>query len=207
MSTETVDAATAYQAQSRRYTAARLLTEVSGPAVCAIAGLLVVAIRTAGNGAGAAWGGLASIFVAGLPMGFIVRGVKSGRWNDHHVGEREKRAIPLLVAVASVALGALLLVLVHAPRELVALVVAMLVGLLVVLTITQWWKVSIHAAVAGGLLATMFVLFGAWAIIGLPLLIGVAWSRTVLDAHTWAQVTVGSLTGFAVAVSLFPLLR
>lgn len=180
---------------------------MSGPAVCAVAGLLIVAVRTAGGGAGAAWGGLASIFVAGLPMGFIARGVKAGRWSDHHVGEREKRAIPLLVAALSVALGAALLVFVHAPRELVALVVAMFVGLVVVLAITRWWKVSIHAAVAAGLLAVMLVLFGAWALIGLPLLIGVAWSRTVLDAHSWAQVTVGSLAGFAVAASLFPLLR
>lgn len=193
--------------RSPRATAARVITELSGPAICAGAGLLVVAIRAAGNGAGAAWGGLAAIFVSGIPMAFIAKGVKHGRWNDHHVNDRRQRAIPLLVALASVAVAAVLLVIVQAPRELVALVVAQLVGLVVVLVVTRWWKVSIHAAVAGGLLGIFVVLFGAWALVGLIPLAAVAWSRTVLDAHTWPQVIVGAALGAIVAVTLFPALR
>jgi len=192
---------------TRRRKVARAVTEASGPAVCAMAALLVVAIQAAGSGAGAAWGGLAAIFVAGVPMGYIVHGVKAGRWSDHHVDSREQRAVPLLVAAGSVALGIALLLVVHAPRELVALVAAMLAGLLVVLTITHWWKVSIHTAVAGGVLGIMLVLFGPWALAGLPLLAAVGWSRMVLDAHSRAQVVVGALAGFTVACALFPALR
>jgi membrane-associated phospholipid phosphatase len=192
---------------SLRMATARVVTELSGPAICAVAGLLVVAIRNAGNGAGAAWGGFAAIFVAGIPMAFIARGVKHGRWSDHHVSDRAQRAVPLLVALGSVAAAALLLAIVRAPRELIALVIAMLVGLLVVLIVTRWWKVSIHAAVAGGLLAIFVVLFGPWALLGLVPLAAVAWSRTVLDAHTWPQVIVGAALGALVAVSLFPVLR
>ncbi len=190
-----------------RYRLAQVLTELSGPAVCAVAGLLVVAIRNSGNGAGAAWGGFAAIFVAGVPMGYIARGVKAGKWTDHHVGEREQRVLPLLIAAASVALAVILLVAVHAPRDLAALVAAMLAGLLVVLAVTHWWKVSIHTAVAAGLLGIFLVIFGLWALSGLIVLAAVAWSRTVLDAHSWPQVEVGALLGFGVAVTIFPLLR
>lgn len=190
-----------------RTTVARVITELSGPAICAVAGLLVVAIRSAGNGAGAAWGGFAAIFVAGIPMAFIARGVKNGRWSDHHVNDRAQRAVPLLVALVSVAAAVVLLIIVQAPRELVALVVAMLVGLLVVLVVTRWWKVSIHAAVAGGLLGIFVILFGPWALVGIVPLAAVAWSRTVLDAHTWPQALVGAALGAAVAVTLFPVLR
>jgi membrane-associated phospholipid phosphatase len=186
---------------------ARVVTELSGPAICAVAGLLVVAIRNAGSGAGAAWGGFAAIFVAGLPMAYIAKGVKAGRWTDHHVAERAQRAVPLLVALVSVATCAGLLVVVDAPRELIALVVAMLAGLTAVLAVTHWWKVSIHAAVAGGLLAIFVILFGPWALLGLPILGAVAWSRTVLDAHTWPQVLVGALLGALVAAAVFPPLR
>lgn len=189
------------------YTLARVVTEISGPAVCAVVGLLVVAIRTAGNGAGAAWGGVAAVFVAGVPMGYIAKGVKDGKWSDHHIGERDQRAVPLLVAVTSVAVAVVLLVAVDAPRELIALVAAMLVGLLIVLTITHWWKISIHAAVAGGLLGIFLVLFGLWALWGCLLLVAIAWSRTVLDAHTWPQVAAGAVLGWTVAVALFPVLR
>lgn len=69
----------------RRRTVARVITELSGPAICAVTGLMVVAIRNAGSGAGAAWGGFAALFVAGIPMAYIAKGVKDGRWFDHHV--------------------------------------------------------------------------------------------------------------------------
>jgi hypothetical protein len=186
--------------------AARFVTELSGPAVCAVAGLLVVAIRNAGSGPGAAWGGLAAIFVAGIPLAYIAKGVKAGKWTDHHIEDRTQRAIPLAVSMGSVTAGAVLLAAVDAPHELIALVLTMLCGLALVLTVTHWWKVSIHSAVAGGLLATFVVLFGPWALLGLPILGVVAWSRTVLDAHTWPQVLVGALVGAVVAAGVFPLL-
>lgn len=193
--------------RSHVHGAARIVTEVSGPGVCAAAGLLIVAIQTSGSGRGAAWGGLASILAAGVPMAYIAKGVKSGRWADHHVGERTSRVVPLLVATASVASCAALLVIIRAPRELVALVVAMLVGLLAVLLVTRAWKVSIHTSVAGGLLGILVILFGPWALLGLPVLAAVAWSRTVLDAHTWPQVVVGAALGALVASTIFPLVR
>lgn len=192
---------------ARRRTVARVITEVSGPAICAVTGLMVVAIRNAGSGAGAAWGGFAALFVAGIPMAYIAKGVKDGKWSDHHVTERAHRAVPLLIALGSVAACAALLAAVDAPRELTALVLAMLAGLAVVLAVTHWWKVSIHTAVAGGLLATFVILFGPWALLGLPALAAIAWSRTVLDAHTWPQVLTGSLLGALAAASVFPPLR
>ena len=187
--------------------AARVVTEISGPAICCIAGLLTVAIRASGTNAGAAWGGLAAIFVAIIPMAYVVRGVQKGRWSDHHVGDRNQRTRPLLVASASVAVGVTFLVLFHAPRDIVALTVAMLVGLLVVMVVTRWWKISVHVATAAGLLAILTILFGPYVLFGLPLLAAIAWSRVVLDDHTWPQVIAGALLGSAVATAMFLLLR
>jgi len=206
MSVETTPTRTS-RSSRRRLAIARVITEVSGPAICAVAGLLVVAIRNTGSGAGAAWGGFAALFVAGIPMGYIAKGVKAGKWSDHHVADRTKRAVPLLIALASVAVCAVVLAAVDAPQELVALVLAMLAGLAAVLAVTHWWKVSIHTAVAGGLVSIFVILFGPWALLGLPLLAAIAWSRTVLDAHTWPQVTVGALIGAVTAAAVFPPLR
>lgn len=208
MTATTHGAARARPARSRRgYALARVIAEVTGPPVVAAAGLLIVAVRSSGGGRGAAWGGLAAIFAAGLPMIYVVKGVKAGKWSDHHLAERESRTVPLVIAVASVAVGTALLIAVHAPRDLVALVVAMLVGLLSVVVVTHWWKVSLHASVAGGFVGILLLLFGPWALIGIPALALVAWSRTVLEAHTWGQVIVGSALGFTVASIVFPLVR
>lgn len=188
-------------------TVARIITESTAPAILAVAGLLVVAIHSAGSGAGAAWGGFAALLVTGVPLAYVAKGIKSGKWTDHHIADRTQRAVPLLIASASVAVAALLLVLVRAPRDLIALVLAQLVGLIVVLVVSRWWKISIHTAVAGGLLGILLVLFGPWAWLGLPILVAVGWSRIVLDAHTWAQVLAGGAMGLLIAAVLFPLGR
>lgn len=192
---------------SVRTRVAHVVTETTAPAILAVAGLLVVAIHSAGSGAGAAWGGFAALLVTGVPLAYVAKGVKAGKWSDHHIADRTQRAVPLLIASVSVAVAAVLLALVRAPRDLIALVLAQLVGLVVVLVVSRWWKISIHTAVAGGFLGILIVLFGPWALLGLPALAAVGWSRIVLDAHTWAQVLAGGALGAVVAVTLFPLFR
>ncbi|BEP14005.1 hypothetical protein acdb102_23160 [Acidothermaceae bacterium B102] len=186
---------------------ASVVTEIFAPAVCGVVGLIAVAVHNTGSGAGAAWGGLAAIFVCGLPMAYVIRGVKDGRWDDHHVADREKRTLPLLVALISVIVGALVLLVVHAPRELVALVCTTVPELVIAIGISRWWKISIHAAVVAGLLGVLMVLYGPWMLLALPLVVLVGWARRVLRARTWPQVVVGATIGWGVALVAFSLLR
>jgi membrane-associated phospholipid phosphatase len=182
-----------------------ILTEISSPAVCVVIGLVVVAWHSA-NGTGAAWAAVAILLCAGVPMGYIAKGVKAGKWSDHHVGRREQRIGPLLVGLGSVAVASGLLIFVGAPRPLIALVLSQLAGLFAVLVITRFWKISIHCATAGGLLGVVVTMFGPWALLGVVPLVMIAWARVILDAHTWMQVTVGACLGFLIGCTLFPLL-
>ena len=190
----------------RRIRLAAIITELSSPAVCVVIGLVVVTWTSATDGSATAWAALAILLCAGVPMAYIAKGVKAGKWSDHHVSRREQRTTPLLVGLGSVAIASGLLILVNAPRPLIALVLSQLTGLLVVLAITRFWKVSIHCATAGGLLGVLVVMFGPWALLGIVPLAAIAWSRVILDAHTWMQVSVGAGLGFLIGWALFPLL-
>ena len=190
----------------QRQRLAAIITELSSPAVCVVVGLVVVTWNSASDGRGAAWAALAILLCAGVPMAYIVKGVKAGKWSDHHVSRREQRTIPLLVGLGSVAVATGLLILVDAPRPLIALVLSQLAGLLVVLVITRFWKVSIHCATAGGLLGVLVAMFGPWALLGIVPLAAIGWSRVILDAHTCMQVAVGAALGFLIGCTLFPLL-
>jgi hypothetical protein len=151
---------------------ARVVTELLAPAPIVTVLVLVVAWHSAPTLAQAvAVGLLAALFASMVPFLFILRGVRCGRWTDHHVGVREQRTVPLLVGVASVLVGLVVLVTRDAPRDLVALVVAMLTGLAVSLLITLWWKVSIHAAVAAGAAVVLALVFGP-ALLALAPLVG-----------------------------------
>jgi membrane-associated phospholipid phosphatase len=187
---------------------ARLVTEVLAPAPIVAALLLVVAWRSASTTTEAmAWGLLAVLFASLLPFLFILRGVWRGRLSDHHVGIRQQRPMPLLVGIASVLIGLGLLTAWSAPRDLVALVGAMTVGLVVSLLVTLGWKISIHTAVAAGAAVILVLVFGPPLLALSPVVGLIGWSRVEIGDHTPAQVATGAVLGAVVAAGAFSLLR
>ncbi|MFI5795970.1 phosphatase PAP2 family protein [Streptomyces sp. NPDC051677] len=186
---------------------ARLITDALAPANLVIAILLIIGWHSTSSVTGLGWGVLAALFCGGIPFAVIMLGVKRGHWTDKHVRVREQRAVPLLATMASVLIGISLLVALRAPREVFALVVAMLVGLIITMAVTIWWKVSVHTAVAGGVVVILLLAYGAQVA---PLVVGVAavgWSRVMLRDHTPAQTVVGALLGGLAAAVVFSAVR
>nr|MDQ3578418.1 hypothetical protein [Actinomycetota bacterium] len=176
---------------------ARAVTEVFSPAVVVVLLPLLVAWRATEHDVGSTllWGLEVALFSSVLPMVFIIRGARQGKWDGHHVRDREHRFLPLMVGLASTAVGIAILLLFDAPRDVVALSVSMLATLFVCIAITRFWKISLHAAVAGGAVALIALLFGPWGLWLLVPLGLVCWSRVELTDHTRAQVVVGALIG------------
>ncbi|GIF06354.1 phosphoesterase PA-phosphatase [Actinoplanes siamensis] len=187
---------------------ARVVSEVLAPAVL-VAGLLLAVGWHAGETPGVSrwWGLPGAIFAAVIPLGYVLHGVRTGRLTDHHIPDRAARRVPLLFGMASLTAGLMLLVLLGAPREVLALLVAGGAGLVVFALVTHWWKMSIHAGVAAGALATMTAIHGPVALLATPLVVLGGWARVRLTAHTPAQVVVGALAGATVAGTIFPALR
>ncbi|WFE50899.1 phosphatase PAP2 family protein [Micromonospora sp. WMMD1155] len=187
---------------------ARLVTEVTAPAVLVSLLILTVSWHSASRpGQGLVWGLLATVFVTGIPFAYIVSGVRRGRLTDHHVGRREQRRAPLLVGLGSVAGGLGLLTVLDAPRPVLALALAGLVGLAVTVSVSHWWKMSIHSAVAAGALVILTLTFGTHVVIAAPVLALVGWSRVRLGDHTVPQVLAGGLLGALIAAAVFGPLR
>jgi membrane-associated phospholipid phosphatase len=145
--------------------------------------------------AGLGWGAVAALFAGVLPMAFISRGVRVGRWEDRYVGAKRPRLIVLTFITLSVAAGLLVLVGLGAPGELSGYFGCMLGSVAVLAAITTVWKISIHCAVASGSVTIMTLLFGAWLLPAFLLVALTAWSRVVLKDHTTAQVMAGSVLG------------
>jgi hypothetical protein len=187
---------------------ARIASEIFAPAV--LVGLLMLVVGWhAGDQPGVSrwWGLPGALFSAGLPLLYVLRGVRQGRLSSHHIPERAQRRTPLLIGLASVAVGLLALVLLGAPRDVLALLAAGGVGLVVYTVVTQWWKMSIHAGVAAGTAATLTAIYGPLALLAVPLVLLACWARVRLSAHTTAQVITGALVGALIAGTVFPALR
>ncbi|GAB3187854.1 PAP2 superfamily protein [Micromonospora palomenae] len=183
------------------------MTEVTAPAV--LVTLLTVAVgwHGAGGAHGLGWALLASVFASGIPFAYILGGVWRGRLTDHHVGVRDQRRVPLLFGLASATAGLALLAALGAPRPVLALVAAGVVGLVVAVTVSHWWKMSIHTAVAAGAVVVLTLTFGPRMLAAAPLPALAGWSRVRLRDHTVAQVVVGGVVGGLVAGLVYAALR
>lgn len=190
-----------------RTSLARAVTEILAPANLAVAQLLLVSWYTSPGIAWLGWGLLAATFCGLIPYGIVIAGVHRHRWSDRHLRVRQQRRTPFLIAIASVLIGLALLLVLHAPQQLIALVVAMLTGLAATMLVTLSWKVSVHTAAASGTVAILVLTFGAPLILALPAVALVAWSRIRLGDHTPAQTLAGAVLGGLVATMVFILLR
>lgn len=196
-------------AGSTRRSVARIVTEVLSPAIIVVLLSLATAWHATGYRVGPTfgWGLIVAVCSSVAPMIFIISGARKGRWDGHHVRNREGRLIPLTLCGVFTATGLAILILGHAPRDLIALTVAMLVTLVVCLAITQGWKISIHTAVLGGAVATVVLLYGAWLCVFELAVVVVGWSRVQLSDHTVPQAIAGGLVGPIVGGAVFLLVR
>jgi membrane-associated phospholipid phosphatase len=186
---------------------ARAVTELLAPANLAVAQLLLVGWHSSPGLAGLGWGLLTATFCGLIPYGIVIAGVRRRRWTDRHVRVRQQRPVPFLAAITSFLAGLALLVVLGAPRQVVALVVAMLTCLAATMFVTVWWKLSLHTAAASGTVAILVLTFGPLLILALPVVALVAWSRIRLGDHTPAQTLAGAALGGLVATTVFILLR
>lgn len=189
---------------------ARFATEVLAPWVWVLTlPFAVAAVATRALWPTVAWGLVVAVTASVVPMVVIVKGARSGRWEGHHVTNREGRLVPLVAAGGSLAVGTTVLVLGGAPHEMLALAGSMFASLVVSMAITFGlkWKVSLHAAVAFAAVVVGAVVHGPWLLVLLVPAVLVAWSRVELGDHTTAQVLVGSLMGVVVGGGGYALLE
>jgi hypothetical protein len=185
---------------------ARWLTEALAPIYQIFALLFVVGVNSAGLGDGLRLGLIAAIFAGGIPYSILLAGVHRGRLTDRHLSSRAQRPSMMAIGLLSVTVGLMVMIRLNAPHQLYALVVAMAVGVAVALTISTFWKISIHAACTAGSIAVLTVALGPRALLLTPLLAAVCWARVTLKDHSRLQVVAGAAVGAAVGGAVMSIL-
>lgn len=206
MRTFTAQPTPTYAEASPQVRAAKVITDVLAPGHLVIALLLLIGWHSSNSLSGVAWGLFAAFFCGAIPLAIVHLGVRRGKLTDKHIRLRKQRIIPLIATFASVAASIALLQALHAPREVFALVIAMLVGLASGLTVTLWWQISVHNAVVSGTVMILLLAYGPALLPVLLVIPAVGWSRRVLKAHSLAQLICGTALG-SIAGLVFALVR
>jgi membrane-associated phospholipid phosphatase len=144
--------------------------------------------------------GVAIFFSAILVPAYIFFLKQQGLVDSADIIIREQRINPLIMAVISYFIGFLLLKTVGASSLIQGLMFCYATNTLLIVSITNWWKVSIHTTAISGPLVVLTYQFGSVVFPFFLLIPLVGASRLILKRHTFAQVLVGAAIGVFMTV-------
>ncbi|WP_376796143.1 hypothetical protein [Thermogemmatispora sp.] len=127
------------------------------------------------------------------PLLYIAIGVQTGRLSDLDITRRSERTGPYLFSISSATVGLFVLQTLHGPYNLMTLLIITIISGIIMLFITLWWKISVHASSMASAATLLTAMYGSAMLPLFLLLVLVSWSRVVLRRHTVAQVTIGAL--------------
>jgi PAP2 superfamily len=173
---------------------ARHISNILAPVTVSLPSVVLVALYHTRDALTALLYSALTLFFLSLgPMAYIVIGVRMGKISDVDVSRRSERAGPFLFGIASVCLGLLALSYTNGPKALETLLLISAISGVLMMLITLWWKISIHASSLAGVLTILTALYGVIILPLFTLLVMVSWSRVVLRRHTVPQVIAGSI--------------
>lgn len=142
------------------------------------------------------------VFTALIPYILILFLYRSGKISDLQMPKRKERLFPLLIINISVIIGFCVLIFTSPTRLLLSVYSMYLLSLPVISLITFFWKISFHSSYITLFSIAYMLVFGKWAILTLPLIPIVGWSRIKLKKHTIAQVLAGAAITAAASFSV-----
>jgi hypothetical protein len=134
-----------------------------------------------------------TFFGAVLPLSSTYYLVRKGIIPDIYASDRATRTEPFLWAMASYLMGVTALMYINAPFVVTALMACYFVNTIVMLIITMYWKISIHAVGVTGPATALVFQLGAIMLPFFLLMLPVAWARIELKAHNKLQVAAGAI--------------
>jgi membrane-associated phospholipid phosphatase len=192
--------------KTKRIRIARHVSNILAPATISLPFILLVAFyHTQDQLTAFVYACITLFFLSIGPLLYIIIGVRLGKLSDIDVSRRSQRAGPFLFGIFSVMLGWLVLTFTHGPRNLQTVMIITVFSGIIMMMITFWWKISMHASSLGGAATLLTVLYGAVMLPLFVLLVLVSWSRVVLRRHTVTQVIAGSLAGIVLSLVILKL--
>jgi hypothetical protein len=145
----------------------------------------------------------AIIFIAIIPYVAILLLYKSRKVSDLQIPKRKERLFPLLIINVCIVAGFFVLVYMRPEKLLLNVYMIYFLSLLSLSLITLFWKISFHASYITLFSIIYLIVFGKWAMLTMPLIPLVGWSRIKLKKHTLAQVLGGITVIGTISLTVF----
>src|SRR6266516_7354488 len=148
--------------QTKRIRIARHVSNILAPATISLPFILLVAFYKAQNQLTALIYACITLFFLSVgPLLYIIIGVRLGKLSDIDVSRRSQRVGPFMFGIVSVMIGWFVLTPTNGPRNLQTVMIITVFSGIIMMAITFWWKISMHASSLGGVATMLTVLPGA----------------------------------------------
>jgi membrane-associated phospholipid phosphatase len=187
--------------QPFRLQVARQVSNVLSPFSVSLPLVFLVALYHAPMRGQALFYAFVTVFFLSVgPLLYIIVGVRLGKFSDLDVSVRSQRTWPFVFGVASALVGLFILALTGGSRNLETLLLITTLSGTILMVVTLWWKISLHASSVAGAATLLTAFYGVIMLPAFLLVVAVSWSRVMLRRHTIAQVTAGALLGIVLTV-------
>ena len=116
--------------------------------------------------------------------------------SDLDASIKEHRILPLSLGVVYASLGFIFLYNIQANVYVQGLMFSYITNSIIIILITKYWKISIHAIGVTGPFAVLYLFDYKYITLMILITILVCAARIILNAHDFKQVTIGSIFGF-----------
>ncbi|MFA6082009.1 MAG: hypothetical protein WC773_01150 [Patescibacteria group bacterium] len=138
------------------------------------------------------------LFDVALPGLYIVRIQGRKFISDLHIQNKDNRLLPMLMIVLCSALLVIIYQYIDAPKLIIISAFVFFVNTIVILSITIFWKISIHIAAYSGIISILGLVISGqafWLMLLIPLII---WARVRRKRHTVWQGIWGGFVPFVI---------
>lgn len=143
------------------------------------------------------------VFAIVIPGSYIFWLFETKKIGDIHIANQKDRRVPFIVMAVSSLVGTIILSIFGAVKQIIIIGAVYTANAIVVASITQVWKISVHMAMFASIATISVILFGnqcAWLYL---LLIPLAWSRIYRKRHTPWQATAGAILASIMTAVIF----
>jgi hypothetical protein len=184
---------------------AELISAVTRLPLLAAPLFLAVGVEASGT-RGLLWGLLCLFLTSGLSLFYLFYLARSGKVRDPRSISRDERVRPLRIVAALHVVAFLIVILLGAPAELQAALLAYAFATLAFALFTPFVNLSLHAAGVSGAAVCLVYVFGVWGLPAILLVPLVWWARALLGRHAPQELALGVLVGGGATWVAFQLL-
>jgi membrane-associated phospholipid phosphatase len=183
---------------------AKLTSNILNPFLVSFSIIVLLSFESAAGLTDAIKWSLISVVLSVLPVfAFVVYLVHNNALDSIFISPRHQRNRIYLLAIGCAVVGCIVLIILGAPKLLIATFVSGLVAIVVFMAINLSWKISLHTAFITASVIILIIVYGAIVALAALLVPLVGWARIEIKLHSPAQVATGALLAACIVTVVF----